>query len=96
MSYKNWRYDEILSAILPEDCEGVGGFSQIGHIIHLNLRDEIVDYKNIIGLICLTLFHTLWRKVYRSHFRSGEPELDGKDLFTLSNCDRDFDIAGNG
>ena len=49
ISYENWKYDQVLAAILPEDCEGVAGFSQVGHIVHLNLRDEVLEYKKIIG-----------------------------------------------
>ena len=56
MRYENWTYDDILKAILPEDTDGVAGFSMIGHICHLNLRDEVKDYKKIIGNIhvCIT------------------------------------------
>ena len=49
LKYLNWHYDEILRAILPEETDGVGGFSVIGHILHINLKDELLPYKQIIG-----------------------------------------------
>ena len=49
LTYENWTYDQILSAILPENSDGVGGFSIIGHIAHLNLRQNLLEYKEIIG-----------------------------------------------
>ena len=50
IGYENWNYNEILKAILPADSDGVAGFSQIGHIVHLNLKEELVDYRQIIGV----------------------------------------------
>lgn len=29
------------------------GFSQIGHIVHVNLREELLLYKKVIGKILL-------------------------------------------
>lgn len=53
IQYENWKPDELLKYILPEDKESVAGFSKIGHILHLNLRDHVMEYKNIIGEILL-------------------------------------------
>jgi len=49
----NWRPHEKLKFILPHDEEGVTGFSRIGHIIHLNLRDNLLPYKKVIGDVLL-------------------------------------------
>ena len=49
LGYKNWTHHDILRAVLPQEYDGVAGFSSIGHILHLNLRNEIMDYKHIIG-----------------------------------------------
>ena len=56
LTFSNWHYDDLLKAVLPEDSEGVGGFSIIGHILHLNLREELHPYKNIIGMILQNYF----------------------------------------
>lgn len=46
--------DDIASAILPEADEHdeiPSGFTQVGHVAHLNLRDQYLPYKNLIGEI---------------------------------------------
>ncbi|KAF8899081.1 hypothetical protein BD779DRAFT_1689909 [Infundibulicybe gibba] len=55
LDYDYWTADEILQAILPEDlCEGSPtGFAMTGHIAHVNLNDEYLPYKHIIGQVIL-------------------------------------------
>jgi len=48
LTYENFSYSDVLDAVLPGE-NAVGGFSIIGHIAHLNLKDEQLQYKNIIG-----------------------------------------------
>ncbi|RIV13483.1 hypothetical protein D1623_30215, partial [Klebsiella pneumoniae] len=42
LDYSFWKSEEILQAILPEHLveEIPSGYSQAGHLAHLNLRDE--------------------------------------------------------
>ncbi|KAL1129080.1 hypothetical protein AAG570_013611 [Ranatra chinensis] len=51
--YENWKADEILRAIVPKNLDSVSGYSIIGHILHLNLREELSDFKSIIGQVLL-------------------------------------------
>ncbi|KAF7195486.1 tRNA (guanine(37)-N1)-methyltransferase [Pseudocercospora fuligena] len=55
LDYDYWTYHDIMSSILPEDEQGEipSGFSQVGHVAHLNLRDEYVKYKHIIAEILM-------------------------------------------
>lgn len=53
MTYDNWRIDELIKAILPQDQEIVSSYSKIGHIIHLNLKEHLLEFKFIIGTILL-------------------------------------------
>lgn len=55
LDYSYWTYHDIISAILPVDEQGEipSGFSLVGHVAHLNLRDEYLKYKNIIAEIIL-------------------------------------------
>ncbi|KAF8346952.1 S-adenosyl-L-methionine-dependent methyltransferase [Amanita rubescens] len=55
LNYDYWTADEILHAILPEDlCDGSpSGFAMTGHIAHLNLNDEYLPYKYLIGQVIL-------------------------------------------
>lgn len=51
LGYDNWRADELLKSVLPDDKTSVAGFSQIGHIVHVNLKEHVLDYREIIGEI---------------------------------------------
>jgi tRNA (guanine37-N1)-methyltransferase len=57
LSYANWTARNILHAILPpapEDEErSPSGFEVAGHVAHLNLRDQFLPYKHLIGEILL-------------------------------------------
>ncbi|XP_019885564.1 FAD synthase isoform X2 [Camponotus floridanus] len=53
MKYDNWRRDEILKSILPEDIQVPTAYTLVGHIAQLNLRDVHLPYKTIIGQIFL-------------------------------------------
>jgi tRNA (guanine37-N1)-methyltransferase len=46
-------YNWYLQAVLPEGDEGVSGFSVIGHIIHLNLKEQLAPHKAVIGAALL-------------------------------------------
>lgn len=51
LTYENWRADELLKFILPENVEGISSFSRVGHIIHLNLKEHLFPYKKVIAQI---------------------------------------------
>lgn len=58
LSYENWSANEILKSVLPVGEEGLSSFSRIGHIVHLNLRDHLLPYKQLIGqVLCDKLPH---------------------------------------
>lgn len=49
LTYENLKSDEILRAVLPEGQDVTSGFSRVGHIAHMNLRDHQLPYKKLIG-----------------------------------------------
>ncbi|XP_053690065.1 tRNA (guanine(37)-N1)-methyltransferase [Sabethes cyaneus] len=49
LEYDNWKYDEILKAVLPKDKEALSAFSKVGHIVHVNLKEHLLEYKSLIG-----------------------------------------------
>lgn len=53
VTYENWSVDDIFSAVLPEGADSASSYSLVGHIIHLNLREHLLDYKHIIGEVLL-------------------------------------------
>ncbi|KAJ2064578.1 tRNA(m(1)G37)methyltransferase [Coemansia sp. S146] len=53
MDYDNWSADDILKAVLPDPTQAPTAYEQIGHIAHMNLRDEYLEYKTIIGQVII-------------------------------------------
>ncbi|VVT56238.1 uncharacterized protein SAPINGB_P004909 [Magnusiomyces paraingens] len=55
LTYDFWKAEEILAAILPESLleEIPVGFTIVGHVAHLNIRDQYLPYKFIIGQVVL-------------------------------------------
>lgn len=51
ISYENFKHNAIFNAVLPESDNNVTGFSQIAHIIHLNLKDNLLEYRHLIGQV---------------------------------------------
>ena len=48
-----------MKKVLPEGIVIPTSFETIGHIAHLNLREEHLPYKNIIGEVVLEVSITL-------------------------------------
>lgn len=55
LNYDYWNYHDIMSAILPdsEQDEIPVGFSAVGHVAHLNLREQYLPYKYLIASVLL-------------------------------------------
>lgn len=54
LSYENFNHETIFKSVLPLYTGGhISSFSIIGHIIHINLKTEILDYKYLIGEVLL-------------------------------------------
>ncbi|KAK7848085.1 trna (guanine(37)-n1)-methyltransferase 1 [Quercus suber] len=51
--YDYWQMDEILEALLPKGIIVPSAFETVGHIAHLNLREEHLPYKNLIAKVVL-------------------------------------------
>ncbi|KAF2238087.1 hypothetical protein EV356DRAFT_441077 [Viridothelium virens] len=51
LDYSYWTYHDIISSILPryETDEIPSGFSTVGHVVHLNLREPYLPYKHLIA-----------------------------------------------
>ncbi|TLD20474.1 hypothetical protein PspLS_08563 [Pyricularia sp. CBS 133598] len=55
LDYDHWTAHEVLSSILPEEFADdiQSSFNFAGHVAHLNLRDQFLPYKQVIGqVIC--------------------------------------------
>lgn len=51
LCYENWTAEEVLRAVLGQP--DAAGFSIVGHILHLNLREHLNPYKGLIGKVYL-------------------------------------------
>ncbi|KAL8951134.1 MAG: hypothetical protein Q9222_002878 [Ikaeria aurantiellina] len=53
LDYKYWTYHDIMTAILPENDQDEipVGFSVVGHVAHLNLREQYLLYKTLIASV---------------------------------------------
>ncbi|KAK2369662.1 Met-10 like family protein [Trifolium repens] len=51
--YDYWQTNEILEALLPEGMIVPTTFETVGHIAHLNLREEHLPYKKLIAKVVL-------------------------------------------
>ncbi|KAE8728228.1 tRNA (guanine(37)-N1)-methyltransferase 2 [Hibiscus syriacus] len=51
--YDYWQMNEILETLLPEGMIIPSAFETVGHIAHLNLKDEHLPYKNVIAEVVL-------------------------------------------
>ncbi|CAG9560198.1 unnamed protein product [Danaus chrysippus] len=67
LTYDNFKYDQIFKSVLPENEEIVSGFSQIGHIIHLNLREHLLEYSQLIGQVLVDKIKTCRTVVNKSN-----------------------------
>lgn len=52
LNYHNLKSEEVLEAVLPQGQDVTSGFSRVGHIAHMNLREHQLPYKNLIGETC--------------------------------------------
>ncbi|KAJ7948578.1 tRNA (guanine(37)-N1)-methyltransferase [Quillaja saponaria] len=51
--YDYWQMNEILTALLPKGMVVPSAFETVGHIAHLNLRDELLPFKKFIAKVVL-------------------------------------------
>ena len=69
--------------LLPEGCEVPSSYECVGHIAHVNLRDELLPYKHIIGQVLLDKNCAL-RTVVNKARCSGSPQRILSSVGSLS------------
>ena len=53
VGYEQLTAAEALRKLLPAGMEVPSAFEQVGHVAHVNLRDEQLPYKQVIGTVLL-------------------------------------------
>ncbi|VDK53135.1 unnamed protein product [Anisakis simplex] len=89
IEYEDWTAKQCINAILPNGLL-FSGFSQVGHIVHVNLREELLPYKLAIGKIllektnnCRTVVNKLESieneyRVFELDLLAGEPDYEAE------------------
>ncbi|KAL8730654.1 MAG: hypothetical protein Q9166_003967 [cf. Caloplaca sp. 2 TL-2023] len=77
LDYGYWAYHDIMSAILPESeqDEIPVGFSVVGHVAHLNLRDQYLPYKTLIASVLMDKNPTIRTVINKIHDVGEENEF---------------------
>jgi tRNA (guanine37-N1)-methyltransferase len=53
LGFDHYTTHEVLAALLPEGLDIPSSFETVGHVAHVNLRDEHEPYKALIGQVIL-------------------------------------------
>ncbi len=53
LGYEHLTADQALRRLLPAGMEVPSAFEQVGHVAHVNLRDEQLPFKEVIGRVLL-------------------------------------------
>ncbi|KAG5519958.1 hypothetical protein PMAC_000235 [Pneumocystis sp. 'macacae'] len=105
LNYDFWNSNDILSSILPENLlsDIPCSFTQVGHIAHMNICEDYLPYKKIIGEVILSKnkgIRTVVNKVdiIDTAFRNFKMEvLAGENDFFVehneSDCHFKFDFS---
>lgn len=103
LGYDNWTSNTIFKAVLPENEDIVSSFSQVGHILHLNLRGHLLQYRPLIGQVLLDKIKTCSTVVNKSNiidnsYRNFSMEIIAgeEDFFVTvkeNNCIFQFDFS---
>ncbi|KAL4775142.1 hypothetical protein BDW60DRAFT_214504 [Aspergillus nidulans var. acristatus] len=61
LDYDYWLHSDIISAVLPEELleEVPQGFTQVGHVAQLNLREQFIPWRHLIAQVLLDKNPTL-------------------------------------
>ncbi|ORZ14793.1 guanine(37)-N1-methyltransferase [Absidia repens] len=54
LDYSFWTTEQILHAVIPDTIKEIpSAYTQVGHIAHMNLREELYPWKQLIGQVLL-------------------------------------------
>jgi len=101
--YENWTLQQLIDSVIPDGEEKVASFSQMGHLVHVNLKEHIFPYKYVVGQIILDKVNgakTVVNKInnIESKFRNFQMEViagESKTVVTVkeNRCQFEFDFA---
>eukprot|EP00835_Amoeboradix_gromovi_P005133 NODE_455_length_8260_cov_0.408406.p2 type:complete len:409 gc:universal NODE_455_length_8260_cov_0.408406:1521-295(-) len=77
LDYNNFTSQQVLHELLPQKMDIPSSYESIGHIAHLNLRDEQLPYKFAIGQIFLDKYTNIKTVINKT------THLDGNNPFRI-------------
>lgn len=63
-----WPLNKMLKWLIPVSVSWPSSFETVGSIIHVNLREELLPYKFLIGLYSFSRMESCWYIFSRKHF----------------------------
>ena len=105
LDYSNFTVAQVLAKLLPKEMDIPSSYENVGHIAHLNLRNEQLPYKMAIGQIFLDKVSNIKTVVNKTNllhsdnpFRILQFELlAGEENYIAkvseSNCNFEFDFS---
>lgn len=72
-TYADYGMEQALRMLLPEDVQVPTSFETVGHIAHVNLRDEHVQWKFMIGKVMIDKLGPRIRTVVNKTENTGGP-----------------------
>lgn len=73
VTYDQWPVDAVLRALIPAEVTIPTSFETVGHIAHLNLREEHTPYKQLIGQVMVDKLKPRIRTVVNKLQSTGGP-----------------------
>lgn len=107
LEYNDIKFDDVIKAIIPDDLlkenVNIKGYSIIGHVAHFNLKENILEYKHVIGQVLIDKVTTIKTVVNKlssidNTYRNFELEVLAGPNDTMvqckeNNCHFRFDFA---
>ncbi|KAJ3342793.1 tRNA(m(1)G37)methyltransferase [Gonapodya sp. JEL0774] len=53
LDYSYWTTEDILRSVIPATVNVPGAFETVGHIAHMNLREDVREYRAVVGAVVL-------------------------------------------
>lgn len=73
IGYEHWSAESVLRELLPEGVVVPTSFETVGHLVHLNLRDEHEPYKKLIGTVLLSKLQPRIKTIVNKLASTGGP-----------------------
>lgn len=96
VGYDQWGMDDVLRNVLPEGVTVPTSFETVGHIVHVNLREEHEECKKVIGEVMLDKLGKRVRTVVNKLESTGGPYRTFKMEVIAGEKELETEVKENG